>query len=102
MRVNRARLSLAAALLGVGVGLPAAGLEAGAADTKVREGGTFRMSLAFIDSIDPALAYTTVSWQLLQATCAKLMNYPVRPPPARRQAVPADAAGSRQSNYANA
>jgi len=97
MRVNRARLSLAAALLGVGVGLPAAGLEAGAADTKVREGGTFRMSLAFIDSVDPALAYTPVSWQLLQATCAKLMNYPDRPPPAGLQAVPEAAAGYRVS-----
>jgi peptide/nickel transport system substrate-binding protein len=92
MRVNRPKLWLAAALLGVGVGLTAVGLEAGAADTKVREGGTFRVSLAFIDSVDPALAYAPVSWQLLQATCAKLMNYPDKPPPKGLKAVPEVAA----------
>ena len=32
-----------------------------------------------IDSMDPALAYATGSWQLLYATCAKLLNYPDRP-----------------------
>jgi peptide/nickel transport system substrate-binding protein len=29
-----------------------------------------------LDSVDPASAYTTVSWQLEFATCAKLVNYP--------------------------
>jgi YVTN family beta-propeller protein len=32
-----------------------------------------------VDSMDPALAYGPVSWQLLYQTCAKLLNYPERP-----------------------
>src|SRR2546423_5823846 len=28
-----------------------------------------------LDSADPAFSYTTISWQLQQATCAKLVNY---------------------------
>jgi peptide/nickel transport system substrate-binding protein len=29
--------------------------------------------------MDPAIAYTPLSWQLLYATCAKLLNYPDKP-----------------------
>src|SRR2546423_4067660 len=32
-----------------------------------------------LDSVDPASAYTTISWQLEFATCAKLVNYPDTP-----------------------
>ena len=40
-------------------------------------GGTLRIeTLGPVDYMDPALAYTRVSWQVLYATCAKLLNYP--------------------------
>src|ERR671936_3050405 len=32
-----------------------------------------------LDSVDPAVAYAVISWQLEFATCAKLVNYPDRP-----------------------
>lgn len=34
---------------------------------------------ATLDSVDPAIAFQSVSWQLEFATCAKLVNYPDRP-----------------------
>ena len=40
-------------------------------------GGTLRMDTPYgVDTLDPALAYYTVSEQLLDATCAKLLNNP--------------------------
>jgi YVTN family beta-propeller protein len=52
-------------------------------------GGTLRMdSQADVDFMDPALAYTPLSEQLLYATCAKLLNYPDRAGPAGSQLVP--------------
>jgi YVTN family beta-propeller protein len=43
-------------------------------------GGTIRIeSQSDVDFMDPALAYTALSDQLLYATCAKLLNYPDRP-----------------------
>ena len=51
--------------------------------------GTLRMdSLYDVDSLDPALAFQPYSWQILDATCAKLLNYPDRPGPAGSQLVP--------------
>jgi peptide/nickel transport system substrate-binding protein len=41
-----------------------------------------------LDSTDPALAYSPPSWQLLDATCAKLLNYPDKPAPAGSQLEP--------------
>jgi peptide/nickel transport system substrate-binding protein len=39
--------------------------------------GTLRIdSQIDVDYMDPARAYLTLSWQLLYATCAKLLNYP--------------------------
>jgi YVTN family beta-propeller protein len=35
-----------------------------------------------IDSLDPPLAYTLITWQIEYSTCAKLLNYPDRPAPA--------------------
>jgi ABC-type transport system substrate-binding protein len=38
---------------------------------------TFRWQLdTDIDYVDPALAYYVISWQIEQATCARLVNYP--------------------------
>jgi ABC-type transport system substrate-binding protein len=48
----------------------------------VKEGGTFRVNLGPIhDYIDPALAYRSNSWALLDTTCATLMAYPDKPAP---------------------
>ena len=47
-----------------------------------------RVAQNVVDSIDPALAYITYSWQLLYATCAKLLNYPDKPGPAGSRVVP--------------
>jgi peptide/nickel transport system substrate-binding protein len=41
-----------------------------------------------VDYTDPALAYTPLSWQVLYATCAKLLNYPDKAGLAGSQLVP--------------
>jgi ABC-type oligopeptide transport system substrate-binding subunit len=68
-------------------GLAASGL-AGAAG-EARKGGTLRLSsFVDVDFVDPALAYSTVTWQLGFATCAKLFNYPDAPGAAGARVVP--------------
>ena len=50
-----------------------------------RDGGIFRVSVspaAGFDSIDPAQSFTQAAWSLLDATCARLMTYPDKAPPA--------------------
>jgi YVTN family beta-propeller protein len=42
----------------------------------------------FFETLDPALAFTSLTWQLEYATCAKLLNYPDRPGAAGSQLVP--------------
>ena len=52
-------------------------------------GGTLHVvSFDDVDSMDPALAYGGVSWQLLYATCARLLNYPDVAGPAGSQLKP--------------
>ena len=52
-------------------------------------GGTARLSSQIdVDSMDPALAFNVFSWQLLYATCAKLLNYPDKSGPAGSRLVP--------------
>jgi peptide/nickel transport system substrate-binding protein len=59
--------------------------------TAGREGGTLRIAYGeFLDYIDPAIS--AYAWQLLDITCAKLMNYPDKPLPAGRRIVPEVAA----------
>jgi peptide/nickel transport system substrate-binding protein len=55
-----------------------------------REGGDFRVNLgaAAFDYIDPALAYGSGSWSVLDPVCAKLMAYPDKPPPAGYTLIP--------------
>jgi peptide/nickel transport system substrate-binding protein len=51
--------------------------------------GTLRIdSPTDVSYMDPALAYDSLSFQLLDATCAKLLNYPDKPGPAGSQLVP--------------
>jgi ABC-type transport system substrate-binding protein len=49
------------------------------------EGGIFRVSInaaSGIDFMDPALASSPPGWALLDTTCARLMSYPDKAPPA--------------------
>jgi peptide/nickel transport system substrate-binding protein len=51
----------------------------------VQAGGIFRISLApqaGLDHIDPALSFTAPGWALIDTTCARLMAYPDKAPPA--------------------
>ena len=60
------------------------------------EGGIFRVSInsfSGIDSMDPALASSPPGWALLDTTCARLMSYPDRAPPAGFRLQPEVAAG---------
>lgn len=52
-------------------------------------GGTFKISFLADDfpTVDPALAYGS-AWSVLDATCARLMNYPDKPPPEGLRVVP--------------
>jgi YVTN family beta-propeller protein len=51
--------------------------------------GTLRIDAqSDVDYMDPALAYAPLSWQLLYATCAKLLNYPDKPGAAGSQLIP--------------
>jgi peptide/nickel transport system substrate-binding protein len=52
-------------------------------------GGSLRMEMpSAFPELDPALAYAGGAWQLLYATCAKLLNYPDRPGPAGNRLTP--------------
>ncbi len=57
-------------------------------------GGIFRVVTDNFDAVDPALGYTSTSWALLDAACARLMNYPDKPLPAGLRLVPEVAARS--------
>lgn len=64
-------LVLGAALLGLAA--PASTSEAATPD-----GGVFRVNVSTtqLSYVDPALSYDYIGWQILQATCVKLLNYP--------------------------
>lgn len=64
--------------------------------TPVREGGIFRISFhagSGIDYVDPALASSAPGWALLDTTCAHLLTYPDKAPPAAFRFMPEVAAG---------
>ena len=77
--------SLVAALTIVGLSAIGAGAALGSGASRDVEGGIFRISLnvaSGVDSMDPALASSPPSWAVLDTTCARLMSYPDKPPPA--------------------
>jgi ABC-type oligopeptide transport system substrate-binding subunit len=60
-----------------------------------KKGGTMNinMSATDVDYIDPGLAYGTISWQILDSVCVKLMYYPDKPAPVGNQLAPDGAVG---------
>jgi ABC-type transport system substrate-binding protein len=59
------------------------------------QGAIFRIVFAPpepLDTMDPAMANTQASWSLLDLTCARLMTYPDKAPPAAFELVPEVAA----------
>ena len=90
-RRNRLALALivAAALLAIVV-------QPGALGAPERQrGGIFRISLAVqagLDHMDPALSFTAPGWALIDTTCARLMAYPDKAPPAGFRLAPEVAA----------
>ena len=84
-----AAFALIGGLLAFGVERAALGSTAGA-----EQGGIFRVSFAGgdFDYVDPALAYGSGSWAVLDTTCARLMTYPDKAPPEGLRLVPEVAA----------
>jgi peptide/nickel transport system substrate-binding protein len=61
-----------------------------------RDGGFFRIifhAASGLDYVDPALASTAPGWAVLDTTCARLLTYPDKPPPAAFRFVPEVAVG---------
>jgi YVTN family beta-propeller protein len=58
-------------------------------EPEVAPGGAIRMETTIdVDSLDPAVAYTALSWQVLRPTCAQLLNYSAEPGAAGAQPIP--------------
>jgi ABC-type oligopeptide transport system substrate-binding subunit len=88
---------LSVAMLVIGASLLAATASAGssaasgpvASSGPAQKGGTFRYSLdTDIDYVDTALSYYTISWQIMYASHAMLMNYPDAAAPRGSRLVP--------------
>jgi ABC-type transport system substrate-binding protein len=75
----------------------ATAIQTGAAgSTPTQSSRIFKIVLApqaGFDNIDPALSYTPPGWALIDTTCARLMAYPDKPPPAGYRAAPEVAVG---------
>ena len=85
MAAAGAAMLISASFVGTAAGKTSRPLTAGQ-----KKGGTLNvnMSATDVDYIDPALAYGTNSWQILDAVCAKLTYYPRQAGSARGQARP--------------
>jgi peptide/nickel transport system substrate-binding protein len=72
-------------------------VQPGALGSSGQSGGIFRIALApqsgLEGGIDPALSFSAPGWALLDTTCARLMAYPDKPPPAAFRIEPEVAAG---------
>ncbi len=85
------RVWLAVVVLALGVGLVAAAALAG---PEQNNGGTLRISSIFdLPSVDPAIAYFSLSSMTMFATCAKLYSYPDKPAPEGAIPIPEVATG---------
>lgn len=91
----RRKVLLSALAIGGAFVLVAAQPGAPGSTTTVQQGGIFRISFhaaSGLDYVDPALASTAPGWAVLDTTCARLLNYPDKPPPAAFRLVPEVAA----------
>jgi ABC-type transport system substrate-binding protein len=81
----------------VGLTMLAVAVQTGAAGSAPTQSSRiFRIAIApqaGIDKLDPALSYTPAGWALIDTTCARLMAYPDKAPPAGFRAAPEVAAG---------
>jgi ABC-type oligopeptide transport system substrate-binding subunit len=90
-----AMLTAAAVSAAVALGNASSGTP-GTAKQTVRKGGIFRISFhagSGLDYVDPALASTAPGWAVLDTTCARLLTYPDKAPPAAFRLVPEVATG---------
>jgi peptide/nickel transport system substrate-binding protein len=90
MAVLGAAMLVAAAFAG-----PAASKSNRPSASGQKKGGTMNVNASGtdVDYIDPALAYGTLSWQILDSVCAKLMYYPDKPDPVGSKLAPDAAVG---------
>src|SRR5262245_38290291 len=60
-----------------------------------KKGGTMNINMSGtdVDYIDPSLAYGTLSWQVLDSVCEKLVYYPEKPEPIGSKLAPDAAVG---------
>jgi len=97
------RVWLSGAMATLGTAMLVAAALAGPASSKPsrpsahsqKKGGTMNINMSGtdVDYIDPALAYGTNSWQILDATCMKLLYYPDKPAPLGSKLTPDAAVG---------
>ncbi len=85
----------AAMLIAAAFAGPAASKSNGSAASGQKKGGTMNInaSATDVDYIDPSLAYGTLSWQILDSVCVKLMFYPDKPDPVGSKIAPDGAVG---------
>ena len=86
MEVSRRHVLVAAGLVGVALAFGVVGQAApGHGARAQQEGGIFRITInavSGVDYMDPALASSPPGWALLDTTCARLLAYPDKAPPA--------------------
>ncbi|MGE5272376.1 MAG: ABC transporter substrate-binding protein [Verrucomicrobiota bacterium] len=97
------RVWLSGAMAALGAAMLVAAAFAGPASSKSnrpsasgqKKGGTMNINASGtdVDYIDPGLAYGTVSWQILDSVCTKLMYYPDKPDPVGAKLAPDGAVG---------
>jgi peptide/nickel transport system substrate-binding protein len=85
----------AAMLVAAAFAGPASSKSNGPSASGQKKGGTMNINASGsdVDYIDPALAYGTLSWQILDSVCAKLLYYPDKPDPAGSKLAPDAAVG---------
>lgn len=89
-------LAVGTLVLAVALQLTPAGRGAPDGQDRGSQGGIFKVVLhasSGIDYLDPALASTPPAWALLETTCARLMSYPAKAPPAGFRLEPEVATG---------
>ena len=97
------KIWLSGAMAALGAAMLVAAAFAGPASSKSnqpsasgqKKGGTMNINASGtdVDYIDPSLAYGTLSWQILDSVCTKLMYYPDKPDPVGAKLAPDGAVG---------